>query len=246
MMVNHNLSWGIVKIIGGEHGGRIGYYDDNDSNGEQAIIYFGSLMFAKGYHLILREHLAPVTTADLAQRRNEIFQTIGIGFNNRSYAQREELLTELSLIDNELYERLLLSRFQHYESKKKVFISHSSLDKGFVRMLATDLAEAGHAPWLDEWKIRVGESIPLKISEGIKSSDVVVVVLSEHAVSSRWVENEWHAKYWDEITEGRIRVLPILLRRCEIPTLLKHKKYADFTGKYNDGLADILTALSDE
>ncbi len=65
-------------------------------------------------------------------------------------------------------------------------------------------------------------------------------------MKSRWVENEWHAKYWDEIAEGKIRVLPVLLRPCKIPTLLKTKKYADFTKNYNSGLEELLFALVDD
>jgi hypothetical protein len=117
------------------------------------------------------------------------------------------------------------------------------LDKQFARWLTVDLGKAGHSPWLDEWKIRVGESIPKKISEGIEDCDVVVVVLSEHALKSRWVENEWQAKYWQEIMDDKILVLPILLKQCEVPTLLQAKKYADFTESYNHGLEDLLLAL---
>ena len=71
----------------------------------------------------------------------------------------------------------------------------------------------------------------------------MIVVLSEHAVISRWVENEWQAKYWEEVTEGQIKVLPVLAKQCEVPTLLMTKKYADFTQSYNDGLESLLIAL---
>jgi hypothetical protein len=50
--------------------------------------------------------------------------------------------------------------------------------------------------------IRVGESIPTKINQGIEQSDVLIVVLSEHAVASHWVEREWQAKYWREVDSG--------------------------------------------
>jgi hypothetical protein len=75
------------------------------------------------------------------------------------------------------------------------------------------------------------------------AADFVVVVLSEHAVHSRWVEREWHAKYWSEVEAGHIQVLPVLLRDCEIPELLKTKKYADFRENYNDGLEDVLLTI---
>ena len=86
----------------------------------------------------------------------------------------------------------------------------------------------------------------MMISQGIEACDIMVVVLSESAVTSKWVENEWQAKYWDEIKEDHIKVLPLLLEKCQIPTLLKAKKYADFSQEYNEGLADLLIALRDD
>ena len=64
----------------------------------------------------------------------------------------------------------------------KIFISHASQDKEFVRQLGRDLAELGHYPWLDEWEIKVGECIPTKIQQGLADADYVVLVLSQHAV----------------------------------------------------------------
>jgi hypothetical protein len=156
------------------------------------------------------------------------------------------MLEELLLIEEELSNRVMLSRFSSTNAGKSIFISHSSKDKPFAEWLALELVSAGHSPWLDEWRIRVGESIPLKISDGIQRCDALVVILSQHAVESKWVENEWQAKYWDEIKDERVRVLPILLKPCEIPSLLRPKKYADFTDDYGKGLRDLLIGLLDE
>jgi hypothetical protein len=147
------------------------------------------------------------------------------------------------MIDGALAGRMIRSRLTTAEEKHQVFISHSSKDKQFARWLAVDLANAGHSAWLDEWKIRVGESIPTRVGEGIEECDALVVVLSEHAVKSQWVENEWQAKYLHEIRDRRVRVLPALLQKCEIPTLLQAKKYADFTCDWTDGLEELLIAL---
>jgi hypothetical protein len=40
-----------------------------------------------------------------------------------------------------------------------------------------------------------------------------------------------------------VKVLPALLRDCEVPELLKTKKYADFRNNYNNGLEDVLLAI---
>ncbi len=126
---------------------------------------------------------------------------------------------------------------------RKIFISHSSRDAQFALGLARDLRELGHKPWLDEWEIKVGDSIPKRISDGIEGCSFLAVVLSPDSVASNWVEREWHAKYCDEVENGRVTVLPILHRECRVPALLRGKKYADFSRDYTFGLEKLLEAI---
>ena len=97
---------------------------------------------------------------------------------------------------------------------------------------------------MDEWSISVDESIPQRISEGVREADFVLVILSPNAVMSKWVEREWQNKYWDEVNNGDIHVLPILYEDCELSELLKIKRYADFRSSYNDGFEDVLYAIN--
>lgn len=128
----------------------------------------------------------------------------------------------------------------------RVFISHSSKDKDYARRLARDLEEAGHQPWLDEWQIKVGDCIVERVERAIGEADHLAIVLTGHSVSSGWVSREWKAKYWDEVSTGRVAVLPLLFESCEIPVLLKTKKYADFRDDRSKGLYDLLDALEPE
>lgn len=126
----------------------------------------------------------------------------------------------------------------------KIFISHSTRDQQFARQLAADLIELGHQPWLDEWDIKVGECIVSKIQKGLDECEYVVVVLSESSVKSGWVDREWKEKYWDEVRTGKIMVLPVLIDNCEIPGLLKTKKYADFRKSHGSGMVHLMGAFS--
>jgi hypothetical protein len=125
----------------------------------------------------------------------------------------------------------------------RLFISHSSKDQKFAERLAEDLLALGHEPWLDAWRIKVGECIPSKIEHAVSEADYVVIVLSPDSVKSGWVDREWKSKYWDEIQETRTLVLPVLLRDCRIPQLLKTKKYADFTENYSRGIVELTGAI---
>jgi hypothetical protein len=122
----------------------------------------------------------------------------------------------------------------------KVFLSHSSRDKTSVIRLAKDLQKRGVEVWLDEWNIRVGESISHSVESGINESDFLVVWLSRSAIESGWVDREWRTKVLDEISDKRTSVLPILAEDIEIPGLLRDKKYADFRRDYDIGLRDLL------
>lgn len=124
-----------------------------------------------------------------------------------------------------------------------IFISHSSKNKNFALKVSNDLVKRGYSCWLDEWKISVGDSIISKIQEGINESDYLILILSKHSVQSKWVENEWKSKYWEEANEGQKIILPILLEDCDIPTLLKEKKYADFRNNYIYGLNQLLNVF---
>lgn len=150
---------------------------------------------------------------------------------------------ELNYVESVLVDRMIAARYSNKSKGARVFISHSSKDKQQATWIAVDLRAAGHEPWLDQWSIRVGESIPQRISEGISEADFVVVLLSENALASRWVEREWQSKYQMEVDKGRIHVLPALLEPCLLPELLRAKKYADFHASYNDGLEDLLAAI---
>lgn len=125
-------------------------------------------------------------------------------------------------------------------------MSHDSKDKRFVRRLSKDLRAFGHEPWLDEWEIKVGECVTSKIGEAINVSDYVIVVLTPDSVASGWVDREWKTLYWSEIQEADIKVLPVLLRKCDIPPLLRSKKYADFTSEYEVGLRQLIESLSSD
>jgi hypothetical protein len=242
--------YGIVLVTAGPHEGRIGEYDDDDDEGDRAIVYFGHPLIAPGYRTIPATYLTPVTTSDLMRRLEEIFSLVGLKGRvsgarpQRGRDRRVEFLTELALVQDQLADRLFQAQFQAGSRGPKVFISHSSLDKQFARWLAVDLANRGYRPWLDEWEILAGDSIPESISLGVTKCDFMVVVLSENSVESGWVGREWQAKYWDEVSAGRVQVISLLLRQCAIPPLLKTKKYADFRFDHGIGLEQLTSALS--
>jgi TIR domain len=124
-----------------------------------------------------------------------------------------------------------------------VFLSHNHGDKEFVRRLATDLRDAGVPVWLDEWELRVGDSLVDRIESGIAQAGYLAVVLSPRSVGSAWVKRELNAALAEEIRRRGVFILPILIEDCDLPLFLRDKMYADFRRDYAEGLGAIMRVV---
>ncbi|KKL96890.1 hypothetical protein LCGC14_1839970 [marine sediment metagenome] len=123
---------------------------------------------------------------------------------------------------------------------RKVFLCHSSNDKYFVKNLAKSLIGRDLKVWYDEWEMKVGDSLKLKIQTGIKESSYLGIILSPDSVNSPWVNFELNSALIKELKEKKVFILPILFKDCEIPDSLKGKLYADFRKSYAEGIETLL------
>jgi hypothetical protein len=202
-------------VVRTEGGIRIGYYDDDHHAGRRplAIVYYCEppLLFTTHHDFVPYADLRPIDTDVLWGRREAIAQTFIDAADEAAEpdARLYNLALEYAYVNGLLADRMMEARER--EGRRgglRIFISHSSLDQQLALWLSVDLANEGHSPWLDEWEIRAGDSIPLKISQGLDECDLLLVLLSPRAVSSGWVEREWSAKYWTEASEKRLAVIP--------------------------------------
>lgn len=114
-----------------------------------------------------------------------------------------------------------------------VFLSHTSVDKPFVRKLARDFENHGINFWLDERDIKIGQSLIDKIREGLDEVNYVAVILSPASVNSSWVQREIDVAMNQEIQGKTVKILPIMYKHCNPPGFLFGKLYADFTEESN-------------
>jgi hypothetical protein len=132
------------------------------------------------------------------------------------------------------------------EKYHSLFMSHTGVDKPFVRRLRDDLLAHGvPRVWVDEAEIQIGDSLIAKIEEGMKVSRYFAVVLSRQSINAPWVKKELDVAMTREIARGEVVVLPLLYEECELPEFLKGKLYADFTDPeaYSEMLAKLLRRL---
>lgn len=127
----------------------------------------------------------------------------------------------------------------------KVFISHSSADKPFVRQLTTDLARFGIDSWLDENEIRIGDSIRRSIEAGLGDSDYFLLVISNSSILRPWVAVEIDTALSLEFSLKRRFILPLRIDKAPIPVLLSGRLYADFYQDYDSALQKLVTSIHD-
>lgn len=112
-------------------------------------------------------------------------------------------------------------------NKPKVFLSHSSLDKGFIDRLAQDLRRCHVDYWLDTEEIRDGRPwLKVIFEDGIPTCDAVIVYLTENSINSKMVEREMDATFVEQLSESGIHLFPYVARaelrgrlRADIRTL---------------------------
>lgn len=127
----------------------------------------------------------------------------------------------------------------------KIFISYSSKDKDFVHKLAKKLEKHDYATWLDEKEIITGDYLPRKIGKAIKTSKIIIIVVSKNSISSKWVRYEINHAV-DLMIKGKVRLIPVLIDRLILPPELSGLVFADFRTSFDYGFKKILKALDYE
>ena len=127
----------------------------------------------------------------------------------------------------------------------KVFISHSSKDKRFVRTLKECLTENNIETWFDEDQLDLGDSLVLKLEKALATSSHLVVILSPSAVQSEWVTFELRKALSNNRTGLMNKIIPIKYRECKIPDELTDLLYHDLSDEVVLPEGDKLKFISD-
>jgi hypothetical protein len=112
-----------------------------------------------------------------------------------------------------------------------VFLSYAREDRERARVLARALESDGWSVWWDR-KMVAGETFDETIERQLATAKTVVVLWSEHSISSQWVRNEAAA------ASERDVLVPVLLDDVKQPLEFRHRHAADlthWTGHPTDG-----------
>lgn len=123
------------------------------------------------------------------------------------------------------------------------FISYSSKDQDFADRLYADLQSSGVRCWFAPKDIPIGAKFRDAIEEGIRERERVLLILSKHAVSSRWVEKEVETTFDEESRRECLLLFPIRLDGSVMDTsaawaadVRRTRHIGDFSGWENSDL----------
>jgi TIR domain len=91
------------------------------------------------------------------------------------------------------------------------FISYTSRDQDFAERLYADLQNKGVRCWFAPENMRTGDRIRQRIDKSIRLYDKLLLVLSEHSITSSWVEFEVEAALAKENSRNSLVLFPIRL-----------------------------------
>jgi hypothetical protein len=116
------------------------------------------------------------------------------------------------------------------------FISYSSHDELLAHRLHADLQDHGVRCWFAPEDLKIGDKIRPRIDEAIHLQDKLLLLLSEHALASTWVEDEVEAALEKEQRQQREVLFPVRLDESVMQTTqawaakLRRKRHiGDFT-----------------
>ena len=96
------------------------------------------------------------------------------------------------------------------DSTPDVFLSHAHEDKEEVaKPLADALNHHGYSVWLDQYALRVGDSLRRTIDNGLGTCRYGIVILSHSFFRNEWPQRELDGLVAREIQDRRKRILPV-------------------------------------
>jgi hypothetical protein len=110
------------------------------------------------------------------------------------------------------------------EDKQRTFISYPRKNAEFALRLARELKSAGFDVWFDQLDIPAGARWDDEIQKALAECGIFMVILTPEAIESENVKDEI-----GYAIDSRKRILPVLLKPCNIPFRLRRFHYVDFT-----------------
>lgn len=115
-----------------------------------------------------------------------------------------------------------------------VFLSYRSINRGWVLNLYDVLTELGFKVFMDQFILKAGDSLVSALGIGLSKSRGGVLVWSNAAADSKWVENEYNVMFSKATEDDSFKFVPIRIDKTPLPAFVSSKLFMDFA-EYPDG-----------
>jgi DNA-binding transcriptional ArsR family regulator len=203
------------------------------ANGETNVVAICS--FLKQSQPAVSHHLALLRVAGIIDTRRD-------GKHNHYFLVSDRITRVLALLGNAVE---ATQQEASTESKVRVFLCHGNEDKPAVRQLYRRLLRESFEPWFDEIDIIPGQEWEVAIRKAVASCHIVLVCLSSTSVQKTgYIQKEirFALDRADELPEGAVFIIPVLLEACAVPDRLAKWQWVALYRR--GGLNRLLLALS--
>lgn len=127
-----------------------------------------------------------------------------------------------------------------------VFISYSATDKAIARRISEGLEKSGISVWLDQEQILAGDNIRDRISEGLRSVDYLIVLLSESSNQSEWVRHEIGVAYERFQIDAPVSIIPVRIDSSPLSSEFQGIRHIDMSyGVSSDAMFKLTSRILD-
>lgn len=209
---------------------------NNLSGGMRYWFNLAQLMISDPLIVLLDEPFAgfdPLSVRLFTQRIREFTHTFGTSFviADRRVPYRQ-MYDSTFIMENGILRQDHGMASSSAVRHEQIFISYSREDENFAEHFSQLLSAIGIRPWIDNRNLTRGAHFDSRIEEGIQDSSALLVLLSPRSVVSRWVLDETAFAL-----EAGIRVVPVMVEKCQIPIRLGSIHHIDWEQKMTESTA---------
>lgn len=119
------------------------------------------------------------------------------------------------------------------------FISYNTADKIWAEWVAWQLEDNGYTTVIQAWDFKAGSNFVLEMAKAA-NAERTIAILSDDYIKAEFTKPEWAAAFAQDPTGENCALIPVRVKKCEIPALLKPVVYIDLVGKGADSALQAL------
>ncbi|WP_410634362.1 TIR domain-containing protein [Amycolatopsis sp. cmx-4-83] len=124
----------------------------------------------------------------------------------------------------------------------RVFLSYAREDRSHAQRLREALAEAGINVLEDTWELPGRHDWAAMVEQAIKTSDVVVLLLSPSATSS-WTGDEFELASSRDLDQRGADLIPVMTAPTEISSGFHARSWIDLTENFESGVETLVKQI---